>query len=107
VDGARDTRDEGAEGSVRKKKYMAFLLAFAVVMLCLTVFGENGLLHALKLKRNLHRLIDMNEAIREENGTLTEEIGYLRSHVGYVEQQAHRQGLVKEGEIVFQFKDNQ
>jgi len=92
---------------VRKKKYMAFLLAFAVVMLCLTVFGENGLLHALKLKRNLHRLIDMNEAIREENGTLTEEIGYLRSHVGYVEQQAHRQGLVKEGEIVFQFKDNQ
>ena len=92
---------------MRKKKYMAFLLAFAVVMLCLTVFGENGLLHALKLKRNLHRLIDMNEAIREENGTLTEEIGYLRSHVGYVEQQAHRQGLVKEGEIVFQFKDNQ
>jgi len=92
---------------VRKKKYMAFLLAFALVMLCLTVFGEDGLLHALKLKKNLHRLMDINETIREENEALTEEIGYLRSHVGYIEQQAHRQGLVKEGEIVFQFKENQ
>ena len=92
---------------MRRKKYLAFLLAFALVMLCLTVFGEDGLLHALKLKKNLHRLMDMNEAIQEENGALTEEIGYLKNHVGYVEQQAHRQGLVKEGEIVFQFTESQ
>lgn len=92
---------------MRKKKYMALLLAFALVMLFLAVFGENGLLHASKLKRNLDKLLDMNEAIREENAALVEEIGYLRSHDGYIEQQAHRQGLVKENEIVFQFNEDQ
>jgi cell division protein FtsB len=100
-----DIRGQAAEGSVRKKRYMALLLAFALVMLCLAVFGENGLLHAFKLRRNLDKLLDMNEVIREENALLMEEIGYLRSHRGYIEQQAHRQGLVRENEIVFHFNE--
>jgi len=90
-----------------RKKYLILLLAFVLVMTLLMVFGENGLLHAFKLKRELRKLIEINQSMRVENADLVEEIGHLRNHAGYLELQAHRQGLVKEGEIVFQFKENQ
>jgi cell division protein FtsB len=88
---------------VRNKRVLVILLAFALVMTLLTVFGENGLLHSLRLKRELERLGEANESIRLENADLLEDIEHLRDHEGYLELQAHRQGLVREGEIVFQF----
>lgn len=91
---------------MRKKKYLVLLLAFVLVMTLVTVFGENGLLHVFRLKRELGKLSEINIAIRIENEDLLEEIKYLRNHEGYLELQAHRQGLVKEGEIVFQFRED-
>ena len=91
---------------MRKKKYLMLLLAVVVGVTILMIFGENGLLHAFKLKRELDRLLVINRSIQSENTELVEEIEYLKNHKGYLELQAHEQGLVKEGEIVFQFKGN-
>lgn len=88
------------------KKYLFLFLAFVLVMALVTVFGKNGLLHVLRLERKLKRLNETNQSIRLENAELLEEIDYLRNHEGYLELQAHRQGLVKDGEIVFQFKED-
>jgi len=60
----------------------------------------------LKLKRGLKRLTETNETLRRRNAVLVEEINYLRNHGGYLELQAHKLGLVKKGEIVFQFKED-
>ncbi len=90
---------------MRKKKFLGLFLAFVLVMTLVTVFGESGLLHVFRLKRELEKLTEINQSIRLENEALREEITYLRNHEGYLEQQAHRQGLVKEGEIVFQFRE--
>jgi cell division protein FtsB len=89
-----------------KKRYLVLFLAFLVVMTLLTVFGKNGLLHVFRLKRELEKLTEVNQSVQLENATLLEEINYLRDHEGYLELQAHRQGLVKEGEIVFQLRED-
>lgn len=87
-----------------KKKYVFLLLAFVVVMTLVTVFGESGLLHVFRLKGDVEKLIEINQSLRLENAELMEEIEYLKNHEGYLELQAHRQGLVREGEIVFRFR---
>jgi cell division protein FtsB len=89
---------------MRKKNYLILFLVFVLVMTLVTLLGENGLLHAFRLKRELGKLTRVNQSIRLENAALLEEITYLRDHKGYLELQAHRQGLVKEGEVVFQFR---
>jgi len=88
------------------KKYLILLLAFILIMGIVTIFGENGLLHVHNLKRQLEKLSQTNESIRFENDDLREEIQNLREHKEYIELQAHKQGLVGEGEIIFQFKEN-
>jgi cell division protein FtsB len=97
-----------AEGErvLTKKRYVVLFLAFLLVMTLVAVFGENGLIQVFKLKRGLKRLTETNEALRRRNAALVEEINYLRNHRGYLELQAHKLGLVKEGEIVFQFKED-
>ncbi len=92
---------------MRKKRYLLLLVGFILAMALVTVFGENGLLHVFKLKRHLEKLTQTNEAVRFENAALMEEIEHLRSHEGYLELQAHKQGLVKDDEIVFQFKEDE
>lgn len=92
---------------MRRKRYLVFLLAFVLVMVLVTVFGENGLLHVYRLKREVEKLTEINQSIRLENADLMEEIKYLRNHEGYLELQAHKLGLVREGEIVFQFRGDE
>jgi cell division protein FtsB len=92
---------------MRKKKYLFLLLAFVLVMAGVTVFGENGLFHVFRLKRELKKLNETNQLLRNENTDLLEEIEHLRFHKGYLEMEAHKQGLVKDGEIVFQFGEDQ
>ncbi len=91
---------------MRKKRYLALLFAFVAIMILVTVFGENGLLDVYSLKQQLERLTEINQSIRLENADLLEEIEFLRNHEGYLELQAHKQGLVKEDEIVFQFRSD-
>lgn len=90
----------------KKKKYLVLFLALLLIITLVAVFGENGLVHLFRMKRELGKLTETNQALRRENAALREEISYLRNNEGYLELQAHKQGLVRKGEIVFQFQGN-
>jgi cell division protein FtsB len=98
--------DSEAGGGVRKRKYVVLFLAFLLVMAFFTIFGENGLIHVFKLKQELKKLTEMNRSLGLENATLEEEIKFLKNHDGYLEREAHKLGLVREGEIIFQFRED-
>ncbi|MCX8118189.1 MAG: septum formation initiator family protein [Desulfobacterota bacterium] len=69
-----------------------------------TFFGEKGLLHLIRLKKELARIREMNLKLSEENEKLKEEIRRLRNDKGYIEEVARKElGLVKEGELLYQF----
>ncbi|NIQ37815.1 MAG: hypothetical protein GTN81_04405 [Proteobacteria bacterium] len=92
---------------MKKKKFLLLFLAFSLIMVLVTIFGENGLLHVFRLKRDLGKLTETNQSLRRENATLLEEIEYLKNQDRYLEFKAHEQGLVKDGEEVFQFEGDQ
>ncbi|MBW2056310.1 MAG: septum formation initiator family protein [Deltaproteobacteria bacterium] len=89
---------------MKKKIYAALFLVFFLIMSLLTIFGDNGLLRAFRLKGDLEKLTRTNASLRRENTALMEEIGYLRGDRRYLELQAHKQGLVRQGEIIFRFE---
>jgi cell division protein FtsB len=82
-----------------KKRPLLFILLFVfLVMGLLTFFGEKGILHLLRLKRELTR-------IQEENQRLREEVKRLQQEKRYIEEIARRElGMVKEGEVIYQFE---
>jgi cell division protein FtsB len=92
---------------MRKKTFWGVFGGFLFLMTLLMVFGQNGLLHVVRLKGELERLTNMNETMALKNALLREDINHLRNHEGYIEQKAHELGLVKENEIIFQFRGDQ
>ena len=74
------------------------------VMIFFTFFGEKGLLQVYRLRRELKEIERVNMELRQENERLRAEIGNLRTNKKYIEELARRElGLVKKGEIVYQF----
>jgi cell division protein FtsB len=69
-----------------------------------TFFGDKGILHLLRLQKELARIREMNIKIEEENQKLKEEVKRLQSDKRYIEEIARKElGMVKEGEIIYQF----
>jgi cell division protein FtsB len=70
----------------------------------LTFFGEKGILHLLRLKRELTRIKEENQRAEEENQRLREEVKRLQQEKRYIEEIARKElGMVKEGEVIYQF----
>jgi len=92
------------EEEMRKKGLLIFVLFFMVVVGLLAFFGEKGVVHLLRLKKELARIQERNLKIEEENQRLREEVRRLREERRYIEEIARRElGMVKEDEIVYQF----
>jgi len=73
-------------------------------MIFFTVFGDKGLLQVYRLKRELKEIERVNRELQQENERLRAEINNLRTNKKYIEELARRElGLVKKGEIVYQF----
>jgi cell division protein FtsL len=89
-----------------KKRPLLFILLFVfLVMGLLTFFGEKGILHLLRLKRELTRIQEENQRAEEENQRLREEVKRLQQEKRYIEEIARRElGMVKEGEVIYQFE---
>ena len=69
-----------------------------------TFFGEKGVLHLLRLKRELTRIKEENQRVEEENQKLREEVKRLQQEKRYIEEIARKElGMVKEGEVIYQF----
>jgi len=75
-----------------------------LIMGFFTFFGDKGILHLLRLQKELARIREMNIKIEEENQKLKEEVKRLQSDKRYIEEIARKElGMVKEGEIIYQF----
>jgi cell division protein FtsB len=91
-------------GSIQRK-YLLSLTVFVSGMLLFALFGSRGLIQVYKLKDDQNRIQLSNTQLREDNRRLTEQIEQLRHNKEEVEKVAREElGLVKKGEIVYQFE---
>ena len=80
------------------------ILLIISVMIFFTFFGDKGLLKVYRLRRELKEIERANMELQQENERLRAEINNLRTNGKYIEELARRElGLVKKGEIVYQF----
>jgi len=79
---------------------------FLLAMMAFTVWGDRGLLAMWRTQHDLERLGREIEIVEQKNATLIREAQRLRSDLGLIEKIAREElGLVRPGEIVFEFAD--
>ena len=89
---------------IRKKPLLLLILVFILILGILVFFGERGILHRLHLRKELERLKETNTKMSEENQKLKGEVKRLQTERKYIEEIARKElGMVKEGEIIYQF----
>jgi cell division protein FtsB len=98
-------QDTSAVKALRKKRFLLILLSFFVILGLLTFLGDKGILHLIRFQKELSRIKETNMKIEEENRKLKEEVKQLQYEKRYIEEIARKElGMVKEGEIVYQFE---
>jgi cell division protein FtsL len=89
---------------MKKKRILLFFLFLFLILGFLTFFGDNGILHLFRFQKELARIKEMNTKMEEENRKLREEVRRLQHEKRYIEEIARKElGMVKEGEIIYQF----
>lgn len=89
---------------MKKKHFLLLILLLFLILGIFTFFGDKGILHLLRLQKELDRIKEVNAKIEDENRKLKEEVRRLHSEKRYIEEIARKElGLVKEGEIIYQF----
>jgi cell division protein FtsB len=86
------------------RKILGTILLLVSVMVFFTFFGDKGLLQVYRLRKELREIEGTNRDLEKENERLRTEIHQLRTNRDYIEELARRElGLVKKGEVVYQF----
>jgi cell division protein FtsB len=89
---------------MRKRVVLLLMLFFFLVLGLLTFWGDKGILHLLRIQNELVRIKETNKNIEEENRKLREQVRRLQNEKQYIEEIARKElGMVKEGEILYQF----
>jgi cell division protein FtsL len=89
---------------MRKKRILLLVVGFLLILGLLTFFGEKGILHTMRLQRELAKIQEDNRQIEMENQKLKEEVRRLKVEKRYIEEIARKElGMVKEGEVIYQF----
>jgi len=89
---------------MRKRRIFIVVLIVLLILGVFTFFGEKGILHLLRLQKEVARINEKNIKLEEENQKLREEVKRLQSDKRYIEEIARKElGMVKEGEIIYQF----
>ena len=89
----------------RKRRLLIVILVFLLILGLVSFFGEKGILHLLRLEKELVRIKESNKKMEEENEKLKEEVRRLKTDKRYIEEIARKElGMVKEGEIIYQFE---
>ena len=88
-----------------KKKHLLLLILIPLLILgALTFFGEKGIFQLFHLKKEADQIKERNIKLEEENQKLREEVKRLQKDKRYIEEIARKElGMVKEGEIIYQF----
>lgn len=86
-----------------KKLIIAGLfLATLGILLLLTVFGQRGFMHVVRLQSELQEIEKKNIQLRQENEAIRRDIELLKHDLKYLEEIARKElGFVKEGELVY------
>lgn len=88
----------------KKKRILLLILCFFLILGFLTFFGEKGIFHLFRLKKELVRLRGANAEMEKENAKLKEDVERLKHEKRTIEEIARKElGMVKEGEIIYQF----
>jgi cell division protein FtsB len=89
---------------MKKKRVLLLILISFLILGFFTFFGEKGVLHLLRLQKELDRIKETNMNMEEENQKLKEEVRRLEHEKRYIEEIARKElGMVKEGEIIYLF----
>jgi len=89
---------------MKKKRVLLLILISFLILGFLTFFGEKGVLHLLRLQKELDQIKETNMNMEKENQKLREEVGRLQHEKRYIEEIARKElGMVKEGEIIYLF----
>ena len=87
-----------------RKKYLLWVGLSVAGMILFAVFGGRGIMQIYQLKEERNRIQESNARLQEDNRKLAEKISRLRNSKEEVEKVAREElGLVKKGEIVYQF----
>jgi len=87
-----------------RKKYLFWVGLSVAGMILFAVFGGRGIMQIYQLKEERNRIQESNARLQEDNRKLAEKISRLRNSKEEVEKVAREElGLVKKGEIVYQF----
>jgi cell division protein FtsB len=87
------------------KKYLLYLASFIAVMFFFTIFGGRGLMQIYHLKKEKEKIESAVARLRAENQKLPAQIERMKHSKDEVEKVAREElGLVKRGEIVYQFE---
>jgi cell division protein FtsB len=90
------------------RKRIVFMTVGGMVLFYLLVsffLGERGVLRDVELRRERAALKKDVAGLRMENARLTEEVESLKTDQEHIERLAREQGLVKKGEIIYQYED--
>jgi cell division protein FtsB len=88
-----------------KKSVLLLILLLFLILGFFTFFGDKGILHLLRVQKELARIKQTNAKIEEENRRLREEVSRLQHEKRYIEEIARKElGMVKEGEVIYQFE---
>jgi cell division protein FtsL len=100
-----DQKNKYRKFKMRKRRRLLLLLIPLLILGAFTFFGEKGILQLLRLQKEVDRIKERNIKLEEENQKLKEEVRRLQKDKRYIEEIARRElGMVKEGEIIYQFE---
>lgn len=81
---------------------------FLTIIIGLTIFSPRGLIHMVQLQKELQELKAHNAKLKNSNKALKHEIRLLKNNPCYIEELARKElGLIKKGEIVYNFKKSE
>lgn len=87
-----------------RRRILVLIIISLLMLGGLTFLGEKGIFNLLRLRKEVVRIKEKNSQLEVENQKLKEEIKRLRSDKRYIEEIARKElGMVKEGEIIYQF----
>ena len=91
-----------------KKRILILVLLLFLIFGFFTFFGDKGIVHLLRLQKEWGRIKETNANMEEENRKLKEEVKRLQVEKRYIEEIARKElGMVKEGEVIYQFDSPQ
>lgn len=85
-----------------KKILLSAAILSLVILVCLIIFSNNGLLDLVALEKKRSSLTEKNKILADQNLSLYREINRLKNDSEYIESLVRKElRLIGEGEFVF------